>query len=155
MVSPSLLLLLICKIILRQLNHRGSVPHQVLPCSLYRPKYDSPITVDNEAQVATNQPFDGPAPDKLKAAVLKTPADAVGWTFEIDSDGVITATAPSVDELAQHYARLTQGTDVDWDTIETVLRSVAKPEVFVDFIYEDDSVAVSYTHLTLPTTPYV
>ena len=108
--------------------------------SLYRPKYDSPITVDNEAQVATNQPFDGPAPDKLKAAVLKTPADAVGWTFEIDSDGVITATAPSVDELAQHYARLTQGTDVDWDTIETVLRSVAKPEVFVDFIYEDDSV---------------
>lgn len=108
--------------------------------SLYRPKYDSPITVDNEAQVATNQPFDGPAPDKLKAAVLKTPADAVGWTFEIDSDGVITATAPSVDELAQHYARLTQGTDVDWDTIETVLHSVAKPEVFVDFIYEDDSV---------------
>ena len=108
--------------------------------SLYRPKYDSPITVDNEAQVATNQPFNGPAPEKLKAAVLKTPADAVGWTFEIDSDGVITATAPSVDELAQHYARLTQGTDVDWDTIETVLHSVAKPEVFVDFIYEDDSV---------------
>ncbi|CDL42719.1 hypothetical protein [Escherichia coli ISC41] len=36
MVSPSLLLLLICKIILRQLNRRGSVPHQELPCSLYQ-----------------------------------------------------------------------------------------------------------------------
>ena len=108
--------------------------------SLYRPKYSSPQTVNHDTQASTNQPFGGAAPDTLTATVLKTPADAVGWTFDIDSDGVITATAPSLEEMSQHYARLTAATDVDWETIETVLHSMAQPEVFVDFVYEDGTV---------------
>lgn len=108
--------------------------------SLYRPKYTSPQTVNHDTQASTNQPFGGAAPDMLTATVLKTPADAVGWTFDIDGDGVITATAPSLEEMSQHYARLTAATDVDWETIETVLHSMAQPEVFVDFVYEDGTV---------------
>ena len=108
--------------------------------SLYRPKYTSPQTVNHDTQASTNQPFEGAAPDTLTATVLKTPADAVGWTFDIDGDGVITATAPSLEEMSQHYARLTAATDVDWETIETVLHSMAQPEVSVDFVYEDGTV---------------
>ena len=37
----------------------------------------------------------------------------------------------------------------------TLFEKICSGEIPADIVYQDEQCAVSYTHLTLPTTPYV
>lgn len=100
------------------------------------PTYGESTTVKPGESAQSKKPFgEKEAPEGTTITVTQ-PKDATDWTFTGDEHGVVTAQAPSNDDLAKQFAKL--GTQ-DWDKVVEALTPVAEPKVGVDFNYADKS----------------
>ncbi|MDO5032612.1 Rib/alpha-like domain-containing protein, partial [Corynebacterium sp.] len=109
----------------------------------YDPAYDATdVKIGEKAQ--TNNPLagtDAKLADKDAAVLDKAAVDkAKDWTFTTDADGVISAQAPTMEQLAEQFKGIQpSGDKLTVADVEKALADVAKPSIPVTITYADGS----------------
>lgn len=102
------------------------------------PNYEDLTKVEVDKTNDTNIPFgDQKAP--LKNIDSKPSAGSQDWEFKMQDNGVITATAPTMDEVGKAVGEQLPAIDNSWEKFVETFTPYARPSVIVDFTYQDDS----------------
>ena len=102
------------------------------------PNYEDLTKVEVDKTNDTNNPFgDQKAP--LKNIDSKPSAGSQDWEFKPQDNGVITAIAPTMDEVGKAVGEQLPVIDKSWEKFVETFTPYARPSVIVDFTYQDDS----------------
>ncbi|QQU84287.1 YPDG domain-containing protein [Corynebacterium riegelii] len=87
-----------------------------------------------------SDPFEGKTDVPVKDAKGKPSAGSKDWTFKTgETDGVVEATAPGYDKVAEKIKSELPNIDSSWDKFKEIFTPYVRPSVVVDFTYNDDS----------------
>ena len=104
----------------------------------FDPNYEKLTQVTVDGDKATNNPFGGEdAP--LKNIDSKASDGSQDWEFQMQENGVIVATAPTMAEVGEAVGEQLPTIDKSWEKFVETFTPYARPTVTVDFTYEDDS----------------
>lgn len=104
----------------------------------FDPNYEELTQVTVDGDKATNNPFGGEdAP--LKNIDSKASDGSQDWEFQMQENGVIVATAPTMAEVGEAVGEQLPTIDKSWEKFVETFTPYARPTVTVDFTYEDDS----------------
>ena len=104
----------------------------------FDPNYEELTQVTVDGDKATNNPFGGEdAP--LKNIDSKASDGSQDWEFQMQENGVIVATAPTLAEVGEAVGEQLPTIDKSWEKFVETFTPYARPTVTVDFTYEDDS----------------
>ena len=104
----------------------------------FDPNYEELTQVTVDGDKATNNPFGGEdAP--LKNIDSKASDGSQDWEFQMQENGVIVATAPTMAEVDEAVGEQLPTIDKSWEKFVETFTPYARPTVTVDFTYEDDS----------------
>lgn len=91
-------------------------------------------------QTETSDPFEGKTDVPVKEANGQPSEGSDAWTFETGkNDGVVNATAPGYDEVEKTIASELPNIDSSWEKFVETFTPYAKPNVTVEFTYNDGS----------------
>ena len=104
----------------------------------FDPNYEKLTQVAVDGDKATNNPF-GEVDAPLKNIDSKASDGSQDWEFEMQENGVIVATAPTMAEVGEAVGEQLPTIDKSWEKFVETFTPYARPTVTVDFTYEDDS----------------
>ncbi|MGV0343451.1 hypothetical protein ACUY3P_03915, partial [Corynebacterium lehmanniae] len=88
----------------------------------------------------TSDPFEGKTDVPVKEATGKPSAGSDDWTFKTgNTNGVVEATAPGYDKVADKIKSELPNIDSSWDKFKEIFTPYVRPSVDVDFTYNDGS----------------
>ena len=87
-----------------------------------------------------SDPFEGKTDVPVKEAKGKPSAGSDDWTFKTgETDGVVEATAPDYDKVAEKIKSELPNIDSSWEKFKEIFTPYVRPSVDVDFTYNDGS----------------
>ena len=104
----------------------------------FDPNYEELTQVTVDGNKATNNPF-GEDDAPLKNIDSKASDGSQDWEFQMQENGVIVATAPTMAEVGEAVGEELPAIDKSWEKFVETFTPYARPTVTVDFTYEDDS----------------
>ena len=104
----------------------------------FDPNYEERTQVTVDGDKATNNPF-GEEDAPLKNIDSKASDGSQDWEFQMQENGVIVATAPTMAEVGEAVGEQLPTIDKSWEKFVETFTPYARPTVTVDFTYEDDS----------------
>ena len=104
----------------------------------FDPNYEERTQVTVDGDKATNNPF-GEEDAPLKNIDSKASDGSQDWGFQMQENGVIVATAPTMAEVGEAVGEQLPTIDKSWEKFVETFTPYARPTVTVDFTYEDDS----------------
>ncbi|WP_286204309.1 Rib/alpha-like domain-containing protein [Corynebacterium afermentans] len=104
----------------------------------FDPNYEELTQVTVDGDKATNNPF-GEEDAPLKNIDSKASDGSQDWEFQMQENGVIVATAPTMAEVGEAVGEQLPTIDKSWEKFVETFTPYARPTVTVDFTYEDDS----------------
>ena len=104
----------------------------------FDPNYEELTQVTVDGNKATNNPF-GEEDAPLKNIDSKASDGSQDWEFQMQENGVIVATAPTMAEVGEAVGEQLPTIDKSWEKFVETFTPYARPTVTVDFTYEDDS----------------
>jgi len=104
----------------------------------FDPNYEELTQVTVDGDKATNNPF-GEEDAPLKNIDSKASDGSQDWEFQMQDNGVIVATAPTMAEVGEAVGEELPAIDKSWEKFVETFTPYARPTVTVDFTYEDDS----------------
>ena len=104
----------------------------------FDPNYEELTQVTVDGNKATNNPF-GEEDAPLKNIDSKASDGSQDWEFEMQDNGVIVATAPTMAEVGEAVGEQLPTIDKSWEKFVETFTPYARPTVTADFTYEDDS----------------
>ena len=105
----------------------------------YLPNYGDRKNIE-AGKTETSQPFEGMPNVPVIETSGKPSAGSEDWTFETAKDsGVVEATAPGYDKVAEKIDSEFPDIDGNWDAFVKILTPYVRPSVDVDFTYNDGS----------------
>ena len=110
----------------------------------FTPKYDETTKVAVDGEENTANPFtekDVPVASTKITQINGEGAEqaATDWEFEAGQDGVVKATAPTSDEVKKAVKDALPEIDTSWEKFVETFTPYAKPNVTVEFTYNDES----------------
>ena len=104
----------------------------------FDPNYEELTQVTVDDNKATNNPF-GEEDAPLKNIDSKASDGSQDWEFQMQENGVIVATAPTMAEVGEAVGEQLPTIDKSWEKFVETFTPYARPTVTVDFTYADDS----------------
>ena len=110
----------------------------------FTPKYDETTKVAVDGEENTDNPFtekDVPVASTKITQINGEGAEqaTTDWEFEAGQDGVVKATAPTSDEVKKAVKDALPEIDTSWEKFVETFTPYAKPNVTVEFTYNDES----------------
>ena len=104
----------------------------------FDPNYEELTQVAVDGSKATNNPF-GEEDAPLKNINSTASDGSQDWEFETQDNGVIVATAPTMAEVGEAVGEELPAIDSSWEKFVETFTPYAKPNVTVEFTYNDES----------------
>ena len=133
------------KVVIRDKN---SNPVGEIDIKIVDPKSDAAKNTPNygdrkdveAGETESSDPFEGKTDVPVKDAKGKPSAGSGDWTFKTgETDGVVEATAPGYDKVAEKIKSELPNIDSSWDKFKEIFTPYVRPSVDVDFTYNDGS----------------
>ena len=128
-------------------NKIGEVPANVInkdsDAAKYEPKYGDPKDVKVGETEETVNPFGDVKDVPVKEVNVTVPGTATNWTVEVvtepSASGVLKVTAPTTEQVAEEFKKFFPENPKTWAEVVEKLTPFAKPEIDVEFVYNDGS----------------
>ena len=111
---------------------------EVTDAEKFAPEYKNVTGVKVDESGSTENPF-GEEDAPLKNIDSKASDGSQDWEFEMQDNGVIVATAPTMAEVRDAVGEELPAINKSWEKFVETFTPYARPTVTVDFTYEDDS----------------